>query len=69
MLQCLLRPTGHRCFWPQVHEKIREDPMPEKKERTKPDESRTWKQQKLTYDERKQRLKVRAPHARHQARL
>ncbi len=43
-----------------MHEKIREDPMPEKKERTKPDEARTWKQQKLTYEQRKAALKVRA---------
>ena len=44
----------------QVHEKIREDPEPEKKERSKPDEATRWKTPKLTYDERKAALKVRA---------
>jgi large subunit ribosomal protein L5e len=43
----------------QVHEKIREDPEPEKKEREKPDEAKRWKTPKLTYDERKAALKVR----------
>jgi hypothetical protein len=41
-----------------VHEKIRADPMPEKKERSKPEEKKTWKPVKLTYEERKERLKV-----------
>jgi len=43
-----------------VHEKIREDPEPEKKERSKPDEATRWKTPKLTYDERKTALKVRS---------
>ena len=42
-----------------MHEKIREDPEPEKKERSKPDEATRWKTPKLTYDERKAALKVR----------
>ena len=45
----------------QAHEAIREDPMPEKKERQKPDEKRVWKAKKLTYDERKANLKVSLP--------
>ena len=44
-----------------MHEKIREDPEPEKKERSKPDEATRWKTPKLTYDERKAALKVRLP--------
>lgn len=42
----------------QVHEKIREDPMPEKKEREVPEEKQRWKAVKLTYEERKNKLKV-----------
>ena len=45
--------------WPlQVHEKIREDPLPEKKEREAPEEKQRWKAVKLTYEERKNKLKV-----------
>jgi len=42
----------------QVHTAIREDPAPQKKERSKPSETKNWKAKKLTYDERKQKLKV-----------
>lgn len=42
----------------QVHANIREDPAPQKKERSKPSETKNWKAKKLTYDERKQKLKV-----------
>ncbi len=42
----------------QVHTAIREDPAPQKKERSKPSETKLWKAKKLTYDERKQKLKV-----------
>ena len=42
----------------QVHTAIREDPAPQKKERSKPSETKLWKPKKLTYDERKQKLKV-----------
>jgi Ribosomal L18 C-terminal region len=42
----------------QVHQAIRDDPLPEKKERTKPAEPKVWKTPRLTYDERKERLKV-----------
>ena len=45
----------------QAHEAIREDPMPEKKERQAPGEKRVWKAKKLTYDERKANLKVSLP--------
>jgi len=41
----------------EVHEAIREDPSFEKKERTKPDSAQSWKQKKLTYDEKKANLK------------
>lgn len=46
----------------QVHEAIRENPVLEKKERTKPEKlGTTWpgKPRKLTYDQRKQALKER----------
>jgi hypothetical protein len=43
----------------QVHEAIRADPMPQPKERVKPDEKKRWKTPKLTYDERKAQLKAR----------
>lgn len=43
----------------KVHEKIRENPILEKKERSKPDETKNWKEKKLTYEERKAKLKVR----------
>jgi large subunit ribosomal protein L5e len=39
-----------------VHEAIREDPSPQLTEKTKPDESRSWKMKKLTYDQRKANL-------------
>ncbi len=42
-----------------MHEKIREDPLPEKKEREAPEEKQRWKAVKLTYDERKNKLKAR----------
>ena len=42
----------------QVHTAIRENPAPQKKERSKPSETKLWKPKKLTYDERKQKLKV-----------
>ena len=44
----------------QVHAAIREDPAAEKKERKKPSEPKNWKEKKLTYDERKEKLKVRS---------
>lgn len=43
----------------KVHTAIREDPAPQKKERSKPSETKLWKPKKLTYDERKQKLKER----------
>lgn len=42
----------------QVHEAIRENPVLEKKERSKPSDAKKWKSAKLTYDERKAALKV-----------
>lgn len=42
----------------QAHAAIREDPKFEKKERKNPGEKRSWKAQKLSYDERKANLKV-----------
>ena len=40
-----------------MHEAIRANPMPEKKERKKPAESKKWQQPKLTYEQRKEGLK------------
>ena len=53
---------NERCCVLQVHAAIRADPSPQKKERKKPSEAKTWKAKKLTYDERKQKLKVTAHH-------
>lgn len=41
-----------------MHEKIRENPVSAKAERTKPAEALHWKTPKLTYDQRKTALKV-----------
>ena len=41
-----------------MHEKIRADPVHKKKERKKPAETKKWKATKLTYEQRKQQLKV-----------
>ena len=49
----------------QVHAAIRADPAPQKKERSKPDGTPRWKPVKLTYDERKERLKVQNPFQNH----
>merc|ERR1712226_658488 len=40
-------------LYPTVHEAIREDPEHEKKEREAPDERKSWKMPKLTYEEKK----------------
>lgn len=44
-------------LYKSVHAAIRENPLPEQKERKKPSESKKWKAPKLTYDERKANLK------------
>jgi large subunit ribosomal protein L5e len=41
----------------EVHAAIRENPIIEKKERSKPSDAQKWKAAKLTYDERKAALK------------
>ena len=41
-----------------MHAAIREDPVLQKKERSKPADAKSWKPVKLTYDERKANLKV-----------
>lgn len=41
-----------------MHEAIREDPTAQLKERSKPSESKRWKEVKLTYEQRKDKLKV-----------
>ena len=41
-----------------VFEAIREDPVHEKKARSKPADAKSWKPKKLTYDERKANLKA-----------
>lgn len=43
----------------KTHEAIRERPVHEKKQRSKPSEAKRWKPVKLTYDERKASLKTR----------
>ncbi len=43
---------------PQVHAAIRENPIIEKKARSKPSDAQKWKATKLSYDERKAALKV-----------
>ena len=48
------------CWLPQVHAAIRADPNPKPKERKAPGEKKKWKQVPLTYDERKDKLKVRS---------
>jgi hypothetical protein len=45
------------CAAPQVHAAIRANPVPAKKERKKPAESKKWQQPKLTYEQRKEGLK------------
>eukprot|EP00850_Spirogloea_muscicola_P011711 SM000073S21487 [mRNA] locus=s73:611333:613447:- [translate_table: standard] len=43
-------------LYTKVHEAIRADPSPQLTEKTKPDEPRTWKMKKLTYEQRKASL-------------
>ena len=43
---------------PQVHAKIRENPILPKKERKAPAEKKKWQPAKSTYEERKERLKA-----------
>lgn len=47
-------------LYTEVHEAIRADPKPQKKERSKPapGSAKKWKQRKLTYEERKEKLKA-----------
>lgn len=54
--KCMTLTRSRSCE--QVHTAIREDPAAEKKERKKPADAKNWKPKKLTYDERKQKLKV-----------
>jgi len=42
----------------EMHDKIRENPVLPKKERSKPSEKKIWKHKKITYEERKERLKA-----------
>ncbi|MEW5298808.1 MAG: hypothetical protein WDW38_000451 [Sanguina aurantia] len=44
-------------LYKEVHRKIREDPLHEKKERVAPDEKKVWCTPKLTYEQRKSALK------------
>lgn len=46
-------------LYTSVHEAIRDNPVQEKKERSKPAEAKAWKPIKLTYEERKENLKTR----------
>lgn len=45
-------------FYPTVHEKIREDPEQETKERSKPADAKSWKQTKMSYEDKKANLKA-----------
>jgi len=44
-------------LYTKVHEAIRADPAPQPKARSKPAEAKRWKEVKLTYDQRKDKLK------------
>eukprot|EP00775_Hariotina_reticulata_P003063 gene3063-3343_t len=44
-------------LYKEVHEAIRKNPLAEKKSRSKPSEAKRWQPVKLTYEERKERLK------------
>ncbi len=43
--------------WLQVHKNIRENPVREKKARTKPASKETWHEVKLTLEQRRENLK------------
>lgn len=45
-------------LYAKVHAAIRADPSPQNKPRNKPAQPKAWKQVKLTYEERKERLKA-----------
>lgn len=46
-------------LYSEVHEAIRADPAAKTKERTKPASgTKKWQQRKLTYEERKEKLKA-----------
>jgi len=45
-------------MYKEVHEKIRANPMAEKKPRTKPADAKNWLPTKISYEERKERLKA-----------
>uniref|UniRef100_A0A061RIY7 Large subunit ribosomal protein L5e n=1 Tax=Tetraselmis sp. GSL018 TaxID=582737 RepID=A0A061RIY7_9CHLO len=45
-------------IYKELHEKIREDPSYKKKERKAPAEKKIWKHKKLSYEQRKERLKA-----------
>eukprot|EP00877_Chromochloris_zofingiensis_P006401 jgi/Chrzof1/2013/Cz10g29210.t1 len=49
---------GLEDLYTEVHAAIRENPLPEKKERKKPAEAKNWLPVKSTYEERKERLKA-----------
>jgi large subunit ribosomal protein L5e len=52
-----IEPDALEDIYKEIHEKIRANPDPVKKERKAPSEKRSWKPKKLTYDERKANLK------------
>lgn len=45
-------------LYEKVHEAIRADPSPKNQPRKKPSEKKVWKDKKITYEERKERLKA-----------
>eukprot|EP00243_Klebsormidium_subtile_P005666 TRINITY_DN2299_c0_g2_i1.p1 TRINITY_DN2299_c0_g2~~TRINITY_DN2299_c0_g2_i1.p1 ORF type:complete len:293 (-),score=118.72 TRINITY_DN2299_c0_g2_i1:214-1092(-) len=51
-----LEPDELEDLYKEVHEAIRADPTPKLTEKKKPEKPRTWKIQKLTYEERKAAL-------------
>lgn len=54
-----VEPDALEDLYTKVHEAIRADPSPaDKKERTKPAQAKRWNDVKLTYEERKERLKA-----------
>eukprot|EP00239_Pterosperma_sp_CCMP1384_P010833 CAMPEP_0197866334 /NCGR_PEP_ID=MMETSP1438-20131217/44153_1 /TAXON_ID=1461541 /ORGANISM="Pterosperma sp., Strain CCMP1384" /LENGTH=293 /DNA_ID=CAMNT_0043484893 /DNA_START=421 /DNA_END=1302 /DNA_ORIENTATION=+ len=46
-------------LYPEVHSKIREDPVHEKKARSKPSDAKSWKMPKMSYEQKKKNLKER----------
>jgi large subunit ribosomal protein L5e len=53
-----IEPENLEELYQSVHAAIRADPAPAEKKRVKPAEPKRWKQVKLTYEQRKEKLKA-----------